>query len=83
MTIVNAFNAWRRASDNPGHIRAFCRKNFLSHQVCLPYAPSPDEPTADEQNLQQIEELRQQLLAYLVDTGFINVTPEQQREISQ
>jgi ATP-dependent RNA helicase DHX29 len=38
---------------------------------------------ADGQNLQQIEELRQQLLAYLVDTGFISVTPEQQREISQ
>ncbi|WVQ72381.1 hypothetical protein IAR50_001933 [Cryptococcus sp. DSM 104548] len=35
------------------------------------------------QNLQQIEELRQQLLAYLVDTAFIDTTPEQRRAISQ
>ncbi len=66
MTIVNAFNSWRRASDNPNFVRTFCRKNFLSHQ-----------------NLQQIEELRQQLLSYLVDSGFVTVTPEQKREISQ
>jgi hypothetical protein len=36
-----------------------------------------------EQNLQQIEELRQQLLGYLVESGFVFATPEQRREISQ
>nr|XP_019046467.1 DEAH box polypeptide 36 [Kwoniella bestiolae CBS 10118]OCF25397.1 DEAH box polypeptide 36 [Kwoniella bestiolae CBS 10118] len=35
------------------------------------------------QNLQQIEELRQQLLAYLVDSSFVDATPEQRREVSQ
>lgn len=35
------------------------------------------------QNLQQIEELRQQLLAYLVDSSIIHVTPQQYQEISQ
>lgn len=82
MTIVNAFNAWRRASDNPGFVRTFCRKNFLSHQVSEGLASSSTNELT-RQNLQQIEELRQQLIAYLVDSGFIVVTPEQQREISQ
>ncbi|KIR55599.1 DEAH box polypeptide 36 [Cryptococcus gattii Ru294] len=35
------------------------------------------------QNLQQIEELRQQLLAYLVDTSFVDATPAQRQAISQ
>nr|XP_018262834.1 DEAH box polypeptide 36 [Kwoniella dejecticola CBS 10117]OBR84992.1 DEAH box polypeptide 36 [Kwoniella dejecticola CBS 10117] len=35
------------------------------------------------QNLQQIEELRQQLLAYLVDSSFVDATPEQRKEVSQ
>jgi ATP-dependent RNA helicase DHX29 len=45
LTIHAAFASWRRASANPGFVRTFCRKNYLSHQ-----------------NLQQIEELRQQFL---------------------
>lgn len=46
LTLVNAFESWRRASDNPNFVRTFCKRNYLSHQ-----------------NLQQIEELRQQLLS--------------------
>ncbi|WVN88411.1 uncharacterized protein L203_103620 [Cryptococcus depauperatus CBS 7841] len=34
-------------------------------------------------NLQQIEELRQQLLAYLIDSSFVNVNPTQRQAISQ
>lgn len=48
LTLHNAFSSWRRASANPGFVRKFCRKNFLSHQ-----------------NLQQIEELRQQFLGHV------------------
>ncbi|KIK96360.1 hypothetical protein PAXRUDRAFT_826025 [Paxillus rubicundulus Ve08.2h10] len=32
LTIHNAFASWRRASANPGFVRKFCRKNFLSHE---------------------------------------------------
>ncbi|KAL7421927.1 hypothetical protein Q5752_003699 [Cryptotrichosporon argae] len=35
------------------------------------------------QNLQQIEELRQQLLAYLVDSGFVGASATQRQEIAQ
>lgn len=49
LTIVNAFDSWRRASDNVNFVRTFCKRNYLSHQ-----------------NLQQIEELRQQLLSYVM-----------------
>ncbi|BEJ01119.1 hypothetical protein CcaverHIS631_0509760 [Cutaneotrichosporon cavernicola] len=35
------------------------------------------------QNLQQIEELRQQLMAYLIDSSFVEVTPEQKQEIAR
>lgn len=53
LTLVNAFDSWRRASDNQNFVRTFCKRNFLSHQ-----------------NLQQIEEFRQQLLSY----GNMNVS---------
>ncbi|WRT66497.1 uncharacterized protein IL334_003456 [Kwoniella shivajii] len=66
LTIANVFDSFRRASENPGFVRVFCKKNFVSLQ-----------------NLQQIEELRQQLLAYLVDSSFVDATPEQRREVSQ
>lgn len=33
-TIANVFASWRRASDNPQFVRTFCKKNFVSHQVC-------------------------------------------------
>jgi ATP-dependent RNA helicase DHX29 len=32
LTIHNAFASWRRASANPGFVRKFCRRNFLSHE---------------------------------------------------
>jgi ATP-dependent RNA helicase DHX29 len=35
------------------------------------------------QNLQQIEELRQQLLAYLIDSSFVEATSEQKQEIAR
>lgn len=35
------------------------------------------------QTLQQIEELRQQLLAYLIDSGFVEATSEQKQEIAR
>lgn len=35
------------------------------------------------QNLQQIEELRQQLLSYLIDSGLITATPVQRQAINQ
>lgn len=42
-TIVNVFNSWRRASDNPNFVPVFCRKNFVSQQVSwhLPF-PAAD-----------------------------------------
>ncbi|KAH7883709.1 P-loop containing nucleoside triphosphate hydrolase protein [Phlebopus sp. FC_14] len=35
LTIHNAFSSWRRACANPGFVRKFCRKNFLSHENLL------------------------------------------------
>ncbi|ESK98316.1 atp dependent rna [Moniliophthora roreri MCA 2997] len=65
LTLHNAFASWRRASQNSGFVRDFCRRNFLSHQ-----------------NLQQIEELRQQFLGYLVDSSFIQVDKSVIRELN-
>uniref|UniRef100_D8PKN2 RNA helicase n=1 Tax=Schizophyllum commune (strain H4-8 / FGSC 9210) TaxID=578458 RepID=D8PKN2_SCHCM len=63
LTIHNAFATWRRVINNPnnnsGFVKRFCRDSFLSHQVGT--------------NLQQIEDLRQQFLGYLVDSSFIHV----------
>lgn len=33
-TIANVFASWRRASDNSHFVRTFCKRNFVSHQVC-------------------------------------------------
>ncbi|KAJ8521412.1 hypothetical protein ONZ45_g1880 [Pleurotus djamor] len=66
LTIHNAFCSWRRASENPGFVRKFCRTNYLSHQ-----------------NLQQIEELRQQFLGYLVDSRFVSVDPSFLNELNR
>jgi ATP-dependent RNA helicase DHX29 len=66
LTIHNAFASWRRASAKPGTIREFCRTNYLSYQVSRRFPPLilrlPDDHS---QNLQQIEELRQQFLGYV------------------
>lgn len=35
LTIANVFSSWRRASDNPGFVKTFCRRNFVSQQVFL------------------------------------------------
>ncbi|KIJ68314.1 hypothetical protein HYDPIDRAFT_24607 [Hydnomerulius pinastri MD-312] len=35
LTLHHAFASWRRASANPGFVRKFCRKNFLSHENLL------------------------------------------------
>lgn len=63
LTIYNAFSSWRRASANPGFVRKFCKQNFLSHQVSALYN-SLCSLSNSWQNLQQIEELRQQFLGY-------------------
>lgn len=66
LTLHNAFSSWRRACNNSGFARKFCRTNYLSHQ-----------------NLQQIEELRQQLLGYLIDSSFINVERAYVKELNR
>lgn len=63
VTIVRAFNSWKRASQN-GVAKQFCNKCFLS-----------------QTNLIQIEELRQQYMTYLLDSGFVSVDEETRREI--
>jgi len=63
LTIVRAFNSWRRATEN-GVAKQFCQKCFLS-----------------QTNLIQIEELRQQYMSYLLDSGFVNVDDEVRKEI--
>ena len=63
VTIVRAFNSWKRASQN-GVAKQFCNKCFLS-----------------QTNLIQIEELRQQYMTYLLDSGFVTVDEETRREI--
>lgn len=57
LTIHNAFSSWRRASGNSG---INIRKFCNTNYL-------------GHQNLQQIEELRQQFLGFLVDTSFIQV----------
>ncbi|KAF5375077.1 hypothetical protein D9758_000153 [Tetrapyrgos nigripes] len=66
LTLHNAFLGWKRACNNTGFARKFCRQNFLSHQ-----------------NLQQIEELRQQFLGYLIDSSFIHVDRSYIRELNR
>ncbi|KAF6766323.1 pre-mRNA-splicing factor ATP-dependent RNA helicase prp22 [Ephemerocybe angulata] len=67
LTIHNAFSSWRRASSNPG---VNIRK-FCSQNYL------------SHQNLQQIEELRQQFLGFLVDTSFIQVDRSFIRDIGR
>lgn len=63
LTIHNAFASWRRASANPAFVRKFCKDNFLSLQACLINAALWIlAANTSIQNLQQIEELRQQFL---------------------
>lgn len=67
LTIHNAFASWRKASNNGV---SFVRKFCRANFL-------------SHQNLQQIEELRQQFLSYLVDASFIHVDKSFIRELSR
>lgn len=84
LSIHNAFASWRRASGN-GIARKFCKSNYLSHQACLVLFDHDTIVLNDRlmQNLQQIEELRQQFLGYLVDSSFIHVDRGFVRDLSR
>jgi ATP-dependent RNA helicase DHX29 len=88
LTIANVFTIWRRMSDNPNSARVFCRRNFLSQQVWVLtvadyYAYTHGYLSFLPQTLQQIEELRQQLYSYLVDTNFVRITPAEKEAIAR
>lgn len=44
--------------------------------------PHPQKSFLSLQNLQQIEELRQQFFSFLVDAGFVNITNSERRELA-
>ncbi|CAG7847697.1 ATP-dependent RNA helicase Dhx29; AltName: Full=DEAH box protein 29 [Serendipita indica DSM 11827] len=67
LTIHNAFATWRHACGNGQN---FARD--LCHKSFLSY-----------QNLQQIEEIRQQYLSYLVDASLIKVDRAYEKELSR
>ncbi|KAF9654251.1 P-loop containing nucleoside triphosphate hydrolase protein [Thelephora ganbajun] len=67
LTIHNAFDGWRKASANSAE---FARS--YCQKNFLSY-----------QNLQTIEELRQQFLGYLIDSSFIHVEREYIRELGR
>lgn len=74
LTLHNAFDKWRKASANGAFVYKFCRVNYISHQVrqaslCI----TLENLREFHQTMQQIEELRQQFLAYLIDSAFIQV----------
>ncbi|KAL1693102.1 P-loop containing nucleoside triphosphate hydrolase protein [Schizophyllum commune] len=60
LTIHNAFATWRRVINNPNNNSGFVKR------FCR-------DSFLSHQNLQQIEDLRQQFLGYLVDSSFIHV----------
>ncbi|KAG9008288.1 hypothetical protein FRB94_013450 [Tulasnella sp. JGI-2019a] len=68
LTIHAAFSSWRRVS-NTGSTGAV--RTFCRKNYL------------SHQNLQQIEELRQQLLGYLIDSGFMQVSKPYQQELSR
>lgn len=67
MVIVKAFSGWRQSTMNQGY--AFMKKYCQQNFLSL-------------QNLQQIEELRVQLLSYLVDASFVTLTPKQLKDLN-
>jgi len=67
LTLHNVFSSWRRVSNNPG---GSVRTFCRKNYLSYP-------------NLQQLEELRQQFLSYLVDSSFINVDKTYERELSR
>ncbi|KAJ2920247.1 hypothetical protein MD484_g9, partial [Candolleomyces efflorescens] len=67
LTIHNAFSSWRRACGNTG---------MNIRKFC-------NKNYLSHQNLQQIEELRQQFLGFLVDTSFIQVDKSFVRDLGR
>lgn len=67
LTIVNVFSAWRRLAE----IKPTHARTFCRSNY-LSY-----------QTLQQIEELRQQLFSYLVDSQFVNVNKSEKEAIGR
>ncbi|KAK4689978.1 ATP-dependent RNA helicase DHX29, partial [Tremellales sp. Uapishka_1] len=81
-------------ADNAKKAFAIGNSDFLTiHNVFASWRRASDNPNfvrtfckrnfVSHQNLQQIEELRQQLLSYLVDTGFVEVDGGLRQEINQ
>jgi len=68
MTLVAAFDAWRRVSmkQPESFEKTWLRRNYLSRLV-----------------LGQIEELRQQYLGFLVDGGFVQMVAKERRALSR
>lgn len=88
LTIHSAFSSWRNIINKGESARKFCRDNYLSHQVrlftvCALAASSISVNLKPLQNLQQVEEIRQQFLGYLLDSGFIQADKGFQRELSR
>jgi ATP-dependent RNA helicase DHX29 len=83
LTIANVFASWRRASENHNYVGTFCKKNYLSHQVSCQIFFLLQLASADDQNLQQIEALRQQYLGYLIDASLVEATPAERQELNQ
>ncbi|EJT99916.1 P-loop containing nucleoside triphosphate hydrolase protein [Dacryopinax primogenitus] len=67
LTLHNVFSSWRKVCNNPG---GSVRTFCRKNYLSYP-------------NLQQIEELRQQFLSYLVDSSFIQVDQAYERELSR
>ncbi|CCO28705.1 putative helicase C15C4.05 [Rhizoctonia solani AG-1 IB] len=64
LALVNAFNSWKRALSNGQNV---------ARKFCR-------ESYLSYQNLQQIEDLRQQFMGYLIDSSFVNVDAEFSQE---
>ncbi|EIM24205.1 P-loop containing nucleoside triphosphate hydrolase protein [Wallemia mellicola CBS 633.66] len=67
VVIVKAYNGWKQALQNQGW--AFMKRYCDQNYLSL-------------QNLQSIEELRIQLMSYLVDANFVTLNPKQIRELN-
>ncbi|QRW22773.1 Helicase associated domain (HA2) [Rhizoctonia solani] len=65
--LVNAFNSWKRALSNGQHV---------ARKFCR-------ESYLSYQNLQQIEDLRQQFMGYLIDSSFVSVHAEFSQEFKR
>ncbi|KAF8752874.1 P-loop containing nucleoside triphosphate hydrolase protein [Rhizoctonia solani] len=65
--LVNAFNSWKRALSNGQHV---------ARKFCR-------ESYLSYQNLQQIEDLRQQFMGYLIDSSFVSVDAEFSQEFKR